>query len=149
MEFAGGGPGMEGKDPDEVIEQLKNGVKKALENTDQTKRELIQGIIEFVDHGDAEMAGLRVAAIEADPASYLQSKKKTEKRFAECVRSLQLLRSKLNDACKEREALAKHASVTVAQVAIQGGVSPHSRCRHDRGRHFPYNDFLRGNGTEN
>ena len=78
MEFAGGGPGMEGKDPDEVIEQLKNGVKKALENTDQTKRELIQGIIEFVDHGDAEMAGLRVAAIEADPASYLQSKKKTE-----------------------------------------------------------------------
>ena len=98
MEFAGGGPGMEGKDPDEVIEQLKTGVKKALENTDQTKLSLIEGIINFEEDGDAEMAGLRVAAFEVDPASYLQSKKKTEKRFAECVRSLQLLRSKLNDA---------------------------------------------------
>ena len=39
MEFAGGCPGLEGKDPDEVVEQLKNGVKKAVENTDQTKRE--------------------------------------------------------------------------------------------------------------
>ena len=118
MEFAGGGPGMEGKDPDEVIEQLKTGVKKALENTDQTKLSLIEGIINFEEDGDAEMAGLRVAAIEADPASYLQSKKKTEKRFAECVRSLQLLRSKLNDACKEREALAKHENVSLAQVAF-------------------------------
>ena len=61
MEFAGGFPGLEGKDPDEVVEQLKNGVMKAVENTDQTKRELIQGIIEFEEHGDAQMAGLRVA----------------------------------------------------------------------------------------
>ena len=50
-----------GKDTDEVVEQLKNGVMKAVENTDQTKRELIQGIIEFEEHGDAQMAGLRVA----------------------------------------------------------------------------------------
>ena len=76
-EFAGGGPmesvlpngiivrrqQMEGKDPDEVIEQLKTGVKKALENTDQTKLSLIEGIINFEEDGDAEMAGLRVAAI--------------------------------------------------------------------------------------
>ena len=109
---------MEGKDPDEVIEQLKNGVKKALENTDQTKLSLIEGIINFEEDGDAEMAGLRVAAIEADPASYLQSKKKTEKRFAECVRSLQLLRSKLNDACTEREALAKYEKVSLKEVAM-------------------------------
>ena len=110
--------GMEGKDPYEVIEQLKTGVKNALENTDQIKLFLIEGIINVEEDGDAEMAGLRVAAIEADPASFLQSKKRTERRFAECVRGLQHLRTKLNVACKEQDALQKHKNVPLAQVAL-------------------------------
>jgi hypothetical protein len=102
-----GSPGFEGKDPD-LVEQLKSDVATAAKSMEASKRELIQCGINFAEIDFAE-----VGAIEANPASYVQSTRHQEKRFAECVRGLQLLQKKLRDACKERE-----DNVSLAQVAM-------------------------------
>ena len=103
-----GSPGFEGKDPNDLVEQLKSDVVTAAKSTAASKDQLRRCGINFPEIDFAE-----VGAIEADPASYVQSTRHQEKRFAECVRDLQLLQKKLHDACKERE-----DNVSLAQVAM-------------------------------
>ena len=97
---------------------------QALENTDITKLELIQGIVEFEDDGSAQAAEARVAAIEADPASFLDSKKKKERLLATSLKCVATIRKSLREACARRKRLLdckddllKYEHTTTAQLA--------------------------------